>query len=231
MGRFDDDQRTAATHLRPPSAHAVDQQRAGRSSEQRILQLQRQVGNAGVAQLLHEENDADAVQQLVSQGGRPLDASTRAEMESALGHDFGDVRVHTGGDATASAQRLGARAYTVGDDVVFGADGYDPASDAGRRTLAHELTHVVQQRSGPVDGTDTGTGLKVSHPDDRFERAADAAADHVVSGSAGTTKDSGASGPATAQREMAADDELDETAQGLWVQREDEMEEEAPEEA
>jgi hypothetical protein len=88
----------------------------------------------------------------------------------------------------------------------------------------------MQQRSGPVDGTDTGTGIRVSDPDDRFERAAEAAADHVLSGSSPLAADTGTAGAATAQREMA-DEELDETAQGMWLQRQDEMEEETPEEA
>jgi hypothetical protein len=228
MGRFDDEQRRVAPQMRQANADVVQRQLAGRSSEQRILELQRQAGNAGVAQLLREENDADAVQQLVSRGGQPLDKNTRAEMESAFGADFGDVRVHTGGEATTSAQRLGARAYTVGNDVVFGAGAYEPGSDTGRRTLAHELTHVVQQRSGPVDGSDTGTGIRVSDPSDRFERAAEATADRIVSGGADATASAAGATPAV-QREMA-EDEADETAQGIWLQRQEGGEEEIPEE-
>jgi hypothetical protein len=102
-------------------------------------------------------------------------------MESAIGADFSDVRVHTGADADASAKSLGAHAYTAGSDVVFASGQYDPSSSSGQRTLAHELTHVVQQRSGPVDGTATGTGVKVSDPSDRFEQAAEANADRVMS--------------------------------------------------
>jgi hypothetical protein len=227
MGRFDDEQRLAAPQVRHASIDPVQRQLEGRSAEQRILALQRQAGNAGVAQLLREENDADAVHQLVSRGGQPLDKNTRAEMESAFGHDFGDVRLHTGADANVSAQRLGARAYTVGNDVVFGANAFDPGSDAGRRTLAHELTHVVQQRSGPVDGSDTGTGIRVSDPGDRFEQAAEATADRIMSGSPSPTTEAGSGAPA-AQREMA-EEELDETAQGMWLQRqEEEMVEEEP---
>jgi hypothetical protein len=65
---------------------------------------------------------------------------------------------------------------------VFQRDRYDPASEQGRVTLAHELTHVVQQRSGPVDGTDAGGGIKVSDPSDRFEREAVANSERVMSG-------------------------------------------------
>ncbi|NEE20089.1 DUF4157 domain-containing protein, partial [Streptomyces sp. SID7499] len=68
----------------------------------------------------------------------------------------------------ASATEIGARAYTSGNHVVIGTGGTD------KHTLAHELTHVIQQRQGPVAGTDNGTGLKVSEPSDRFEREAEA---------------------------------------------------------
>lgn len=69
-------------------------------------------------------------------------------MERRLGHDFANVRVHSGPDAAASARALQAQAYTVGSDVVFGADRYRPRDPAGQALLAHELTHVVQQTAG-----------------------------------------------------------------------------------
>lgn len=77
--------------------------------------------------------------------GQPLDLATRADLEPRIGHDFSRVRVHTGGEAAASAEALAARAYTAGNHIVFGAGEYAPASPAGRRLLAHELTHVAQQ--------------------------------------------------------------------------------------
>lgn len=80
--------------------------------------------------------------------GRPLDASTRAEMERRFGQEFGEVRVHTDSDASESARKMQARAYTVGRDVIFGGGQYDPSTKEGQRLLAHELTHVVQQDSG-----------------------------------------------------------------------------------
>ena len=79
--------------------------------------------------------------------GRPLDAEARAYFEPRFGHDFGDVRVHANREAAESAREVGARAYTVGNHVVFGAGQYAPASAAGRQLLAHELTHVLQQAS------------------------------------------------------------------------------------
>jgi len=77
-------------------------------------------------------------------------------MEARLGHDFGDVRVHDDSRAHDSAVSVNANAYTVGSNIVFQRDRYDPGSADGKLTLAHELTHVVQQRSGPVDGTAAG---------------------------------------------------------------------------
>lgn len=80
--------------------------------------------------------------------GIPLDESTRVFMESRLGNDFRQVRVHTGESATKSARAVNALAYTVGKDVVFGADQFKPSTLEGKRLLAHELAHVVQQSSG-----------------------------------------------------------------------------------
>jgi hypothetical protein len=80
--------------------------------------------------------------------GDRLDRGVRNFMESRFGEDFGGVRIHTDGAAAASARDVHAQAYTVGRHVVFGAGRYAPATAAGQRLIAHELTHVVQQRSG-----------------------------------------------------------------------------------
>jgi len=95
------------------------------------------------------------------QPGRPLDAAARAFFEPRFGADFGAVRVHTDAQAAASAREVSALAYTVGRDVVFNTGQYAPHSESGRRLLAHELTHVIQQggersrvaRQGPDAGT------------------------------------------------------------------------------
>ena len=230
MGTFDEDLLQGQRARRHPDTTTGGRETAGTTAERRILQLQREAGNAGVVQLLRDDQDGAAVQQLLSGGGRPLEADTREHMESAFGQGFEDVRVHTGGEATASAQRLGASAYTVGNDVVFSDGHYDPASSSGQRVLAHELAHVVQQRSGPVDGTDTGTGVKVSDPSDRFERAAEETADRVTSGHGAESSESASADGASVQRQAEGEEEMEETAQGLWVQRQAEGEEEVPEE-
>ncbi len=78
--------------------------------------------------------------------GQPLDTATRAVMEPHFRYDFSKVRVHTDKRAIDSAQSVNALAYTVGQNVVFGMGQYKPETNEGRRLLAHELTHVVQQR-------------------------------------------------------------------------------------
>ena len=118
-----------------------------------LLDLQRSVGNQGVAAAVQDEEPSPVHEVINAGGGQPLDSGVRADMEARLGHDFGDVRVHHDTRAEESARAVNAHAYTVGSNIVFQRDRYDPSSDAGRVTLAHELTHVVQQRSGPVDGT------------------------------------------------------------------------------
>lgn len=82
--------------------------------------------------------------------GHPLDSTTRAFFESRFGHNFGDVRVHADTRADAATRSVGARAFTSGSNVAFGAGQYAPHSGAGRSLLAHELTHVVQQTHGRV---------------------------------------------------------------------------------
>lgn len=187
-----------------------------------LLGLQRTVGNAGVSSVIEESPVHEVIN---SGGGSPLDADTRAEMEARFGQDFGDVRVHTDGAAHESARSVNAQAYTVGTDVVFQRDRYDPSSDAGRHMLAHELTHVVQQRSGPVDGTDAGGGVKVSDPSDRFEREASANADRIMTGAAPTVS---AGGGASVQRQEApeAEEEEPEKMAQTYVQRAADDEEE-----
>jgi hypothetical protein len=113
-----------------------------------------------------------------------MDEATRSDMEARFGQDFDDVRIHTGSAAHESARSVDASAYTAGSNIVFQRNQYDPSSSGGRLALAHELTHVVQQRTGPVDGTDAGGGIRVSDPSDRFEREAVATASRVMSGPA-----------------------------------------------
>lgn len=169
----DDDSRKSGIRARSGApaagAHAAGPGAGG------LAPLQRAVGNAVVARMLQRARDS-SVHEVLRSPGSPLAGPVRQEMESRLGADFSDVRVHTGSAARASAAEVGARAYTSGSHIVLGDGGGD------RHTLAHELTHVVQQRQGPVEGTDNGAGLRISDPGDRFEREAEANAARVLAG-------------------------------------------------
>ena len=125
----------------------------------------------------------DAVAGVVrSSGGRPLDPGSRRYFESRFDHDFSGVRVHTDARASASAVALGARAYTFGQDVVFRAGAYAPQNTAGKRLLAHELAHVVQQSdSSGAAAAGPQAARDVSEPGDAAEREADRAAEAVMS--------------------------------------------------
>jgi hypothetical protein len=80
---------------------------------------------------------------------QPLDQQTRAFMEPRFGHDFSGVRIHANTDAGRAANAVEAQAFTSGSDIVFGTANFAPSTPAGRQLLAHELTHVVQQRAAP----------------------------------------------------------------------------------
>jgi hypothetical protein len=218
---------TAAEPAGAAPATEVSPRHAPRAvhSEASLLHLQRTAGNAGVVQMLadeaaQEQDRPSPVHDIVGRGGgMPLDESTRSSMESRFGQDFGDVRVHTDSRASQSAEAVGANAYTVGNDVVFRSGHFDASSPTGQRTIAHELSHVVQQRSGPVDGDEAPGGIRLSDPGDRFERAADSTADQVMSSSPTPATSGAPAGAPSVQLEEADESELP-------VQREEIPEEE-----
>ncbi|MFE0021334.1 DUF4157 domain-containing protein [Amycolatopsis sp. NPDC059021] len=112
--------------------------------------------------------------------GQPLDERTQAVMGARFGHDFSRVRVHADPDAAEAAAAVSANAYTVGEDVFFGAGQYDPSSRSGRHLLAHELGHVVQNARG-------GTAASGLAPDPARESSAEAAATAFTTGSGRVT--------------------------------------------
>jgi hypothetical protein len=112
--------------------------------------------------------------------GQPLDEDTQSHFTAKFRQDFSRVRVHTDEQAAESARAVGALAYTVGNNVVFGAGRYSPANSSGRRLLAHELTHVVQQQHESVPSPKYR--LEIGPSQDRFEREADQLADRMASG-------------------------------------------------
>jgi len=203
-----------------------------------VARLQRLAGNAAVSRLAEgEATDASPVLGIVGQGGgRPLEPRVQADMEGRLGGSFGDVRIHTDGPAAASARAVDAKAYTVDNEIVFDEGAYHPSTAAGRRTIAHELTHVIQQRSGPVDGTPAEGGIRVSDPSNDFEQEAERHAERAVSAApeAGTVGAPGAvlreAQDSEVQRDDSAEDDHDdedEDLQALSAQRVDAAEEAA----
>jgi len=117
------------------------------------------------------------VSEVMHSAGRQLNAATRAFMEARFRYDFSNVRLHTDAKAAASAGALNADAYTVGSQIVFNTGRFAPDTSPGKRLLAHELTHVVQQG-------ECGDGGLVLSPDsqERYEQEADLVARTVVSG-------------------------------------------------
>ncbi len=124
------------------------------------------------------------VDEVLRSPGQSLDGVTRAFMESRFGHDLSQVRVHADPRASASARAVNAMAYTVGKDVVFQTGQYRPQTEAGKRLLAHELTHVVQQGGADLGlaRNNRGSGLVLSQPGDRAEQEADRGAEAVTTG-------------------------------------------------
>jgi hypothetical protein len=231
----------APKSMRPKGSRLDDpeQSRAARAAAEHrwdvvgadgMAQLQRAAGNSGVTAAMAQDEERSPVHDVVTSGGRPLEPEVRSDMETRLGNDFGDVRVHDDGHAHESAVAVNAHAYTVGSNIVFQRDRYDPSSADGQMTLAHELTHVVQQRNGPVDGSPAEGGIKVSDPGDRFEREASATAAQAMSAPVGAAVQREAvDAPAGTGPVVQREGEDEEEVQGHFidapVQREGEEEE------
>jgi hypothetical protein len=96
-------------------------------------------------------NVAESIAELHRNGGTPLPRFVRQDFEGRFGRDFNRVRVHTGEGPATVAQQLHAKAFTLGSDVVFGRGQFEPTSETGKRLLAHELTHVIQQTNRSVN--------------------------------------------------------------------------------
>jgi hypothetical protein len=127
--------RIADQILSTPARHAV------RDAPPRIQRFSAQSGGQ-----LHAP---PSVFHALNSPGRPLEPALRRDMEQRFGYDFSRVRVHSGAVAEQSARDVNAQAYTVGYNIVFGAGRYAPETHHGRRLLAHELTHCIQQNSRP----------------------------------------------------------------------------------
>ena len=177
---------------KPKSPQLEPKQRADERSAEApaersgLAHLHRHIGNQGVQRLLAQrsgeggaELDAETTSRIdrARGDGHPLDRSVQGEMSQAMGHDLSGVRAHTSREADSLSRRLGAKAFTTGQDIFFRQDAYDPQSTSGQELIAHELTHVVQQGTGTVA---SGGKMTVSEPGDAYEQQADATASAVV---------------------------------------------------
>jgi hypothetical protein len=117
------------------------------------------------------------VHQVLNSPGRPLDTATRAFFEPRFKYDFSAVRVHTDAHATESARQINSLAYAVGTNVVFRSDTFAPDTPVGKELLAHELSHVAQQRHAAANGP-----LSLGRPGDLAEQEAELAATGVMFG-------------------------------------------------
>lgn len=114
------------------------------------------------------------VNEVLNSSGQSLDTATRAFMEPHFGRDFSGVRVHTDSKAAESAESVSALAYTVGNNIVFGAGRYTPETMAGQQLLAHELTHTIQQNGAKSNSAPVSLGATNDASEKEASRAAQA---------------------------------------------------------
>jgi len=158
---------------------------AAKLSADSVARLQQTVGNTTVQRFLAQrsgsgpsevdEETADSINS--SRGsGQALDGNMAQRAGQTMGRDFSDVTVHADSNADQLSRKLGAKAFTTGQDVYFRDGAYDPGSSEGQHLIAHELTHVAQQGSAaPVQAQ-----MTVNDPNDKFEAQADGVADMVM---------------------------------------------------
>ena len=193
--------------------------------------LASQIGNAGVARLVEGRSidrsgggpgrlDRELARAIDERRGRgrELDGDARARLEHTMDEDFSDVRVHDDAEAHELSKAVSAEAFTTGSDVFFQAGKYEPSSSAGQKLLAHELTHVSQQR-----GAARTSDMTVSDPGDASEVEASAIADKVSSAAPTAT-------PGAVVARAAAEEE-EEQLQASRIDRQASPEEEEPLEA
>jgi hypothetical protein len=172
----------------PPRLTRKTKHRCSACNERRWDDLKTSVRHMALAQvrrrnaLAGDKNSCCSVPPIVGEvlrsPGRPLDSDTRAFFEPRFGLDFSGLRVHTDERAARSAEEIDALAYTLGNQLVFGRGQYRPDTSEGRRMLAHELAHTVQQKGQQV----LPQRMSLGERDSPAERQADTIADRVVGG-------------------------------------------------
>jgi Domain of unknown function (DUF4157)/Putative RNase-like toxin, toxin_1 len=186
----------------PEQFSGVLGQMSGRSQSGMLRQLQRSYGNSYVGSVIQRKADGNGActdcekkeKEIQRKGegdvsavpdgfeatmqrsgaGHPLDEGTRSFMESRFGQDFGDVKIHTDSAAAEASQQIQAQAFTTGRDIYFGRGRFQPQATEGKKLIAHELTHVVQQ-AGCIQ-----TKLTVGQSGDAYEQEAEQVAEKVI---------------------------------------------------
>lgn len=160
--------------MRQSSVRAVDRPQDSTRTNSRVLPHARPCWEHKVVPAAHRPGSRE--DQALTSSGQPLDEPTRTFFESRLGQDFSRIRVHADAKAAESARAVHALAYTVGADIAFGHGRYAPGTSQGRLLLAHELTHVMQQRAG---GPSHGSSVQALEAE-ALESAARLTAGHPV---------------------------------------------------
>lgn len=153
--------------VRRAAAEAEDEEVRAKRSDEPVVGLEGGPVSAAVEQRIDAKRGS----------GAALESGTRASMEASFGESFQDVRIHQDSEANSLNRSLGAKAFTTGNDVFFRQD----ASPGDHSLLAHELTHVVQQRDGAAGASG---GMQVGPANDAMEQAADSAASTISAGGA-----------------------------------------------
>jgi len=164
-----------------PSIQVTNGHALWRVAERRAATLYRRAVNSGAVDQYDPAVEAAFQQHGI---GQPLSMGLRHAMERELGVSLAEVRIHTDEVASRAAHALNAEAFTIGEDVFFAEGAFAPETRAGRKLLAHELTHVAQVLRGST--MTTGDGLRVSQPGDLLEREADTVADHFMGDMSGS---------------------------------------------
>ncbi|MDF0682147.1 MAG: DUF4157 domain-containing protein [Candidatus Nitrosocosmicus sp.] len=143
-----------------------------------LMLNRKEIDNSSIDNLTN--NNSTLINSALNTPGKNLDNNTRHYMEPRLGYNFKDVKIHNDSGASKSADSINAKAYTVGNDVVFGKGQYNPSTDAGKNLIAHELTHVIQQNSNPSSrGIQMKSNLATANKSAGLEGEANKKADKI----------------------------------------------------
>ena len=155
-----------------PPAHADERETEG-------LEMQKTAGNSAVSSMLGPSR-GDLVRSVIEGPGRPIDSGVVDMVRKATGDDASGIQVHEGPAAAEAASSVKAEMFASGNHIVA-PEGLDVTTKEGAFKTVHEVHHIVnQQAKGPVEGTETGDGLKISDPGDRHEQEANAVAAKAV---------------------------------------------------